>query len=344
MVVVQNNLRTHFLKAANVGIMTSVGQWKTPHSTLLTPHYLRESALTDKGVCASLGLFDGVHIGHRAIISAANEYADKNNLTSAVITFAQPPCVIPGKSGQGALTTLEQRMELYRQLGTSVCFTLNFEEIMNLTPEEFVRDILVEKLNVRTVFCGFNYRFGKGAAGDTAELKRLCGEHGTSVYVVQPVRSGAEVVSSARIRALINAGDVKAANELLCRPFEVKLPVCEGRHNGRKVGIPTINQIPPKSFVSPRHGVYASYTIIDGARHRSVTNVGVRPTVGGESENYETNILDGYSGELYGQTVRVQLIDFVRDERRFSSLEQLSEQIRRDIAYIDDNNILSDAQ
>lgn len=290
-------------------------------------------------MCAALGCFDGIHTGHRTIISKMCDYAHKNNLVSSVFTFTDSPAVLLGKASHKVLTCQSDKLSILDKLGVEKCFSLDFTNLMNTSPESFVKDILVDTLNVKAVFCGFNYRFGKNAAGDTQLLQKECRKFGVSVFVNEPICINGIVVSSSKIRELIESGNIALANKLLGRPYSICLPIVEGKHNGRTVGIPTINQTPPAEFVTPKFGVYASFAIIDEKRYESITNVGIRPTVGGGEKNYETHILGEFNSELYGQAVRTQLLHFVRSERKFSDLQELSKQIKRDIDYIYNNNL-----
>lgn len=290
-------------------------------------------------LCVALGAFDGIHIGHRTIISAMCEYAQKNNLDSAVFTFSDSPSVVLGKNTAKTITSQSDKMNLLEKIGVNKCFSLKFIEIMNVTPIEFIEEILIKKLNAKAIFCGFNYRFGKKAIGDTKLLKNICNKHNVEVFVTEPVCIDGDIVSSSKIRELIENGKIELANKLLGRAFSIELDIVEGKHNGRKVGVPTVNQIPPNGFVVPKYGVYASFAEFSGKKYPSITNVGIRPTVGTGGLNYETHIIENFGEELYGQTVRTELLSFVRSERKFNDLKELSEQIQKDIKYIYDNNL-----
>lgn len=289
--------------------------------------------------CVALGAFDGIHVGHRTIIASMCKYAEQKGLDSAVFTFSGSPAVLLGKSEAKMLTGQPDKMRILEHLGVDKCFSLDFLQIMMMPPTEFIEELLIQKMNVKAVFCGFNYRFGRNALGDTALLEEVCGKHNVEVFVTAPVCLGGSVVSSSRIRELIENGEMALANRLLGRPFSVELDIVEGRHNGRKVGIPTINQTPPGDFVVPKLGVYASFAVFNGKKYEAITNVGVRPTVGKGGLNYETHIIGDFNEELYGQAVRVELLAFVRSERKFNNLSELSEQIKKDIKYIYDNDL-----
>lgn len=292
--------------------------------------------------CVALGFFDGVHKGHQTLLRAMKKYADEHALTPCVFTFSTSPCAALGKAESRALNTFEERMNAIGEYsGARCCCAVDFAKYKDVPAESFVEDILIGKLGARAVFCGFNFHFGKKAAGDAELLTSLCAKHGVSVFVTQPVCADGDTVSSTRIRRLIETGAMHEANTMLAHPFCIEGVILHGKENGRTVGIPTINQALPEGFVIPRFGVYASCVTVDGTRRRAITNVGIRPTVTGEDAprtasdiNCETHILDGLDEELYGKNVRTELLWFERDERKFRDLNELAEQIRRDIAHI----------
>ena len=285
--------------------------------------------------CVALGFFDGMHTGHRRLMLSMKKYAAENDLLPCVFTFSDSPCALLGKAESRALQTFKQRIAAVEEFsGAEKCFAVDFEKYRDVAAVEFVEDILIGKLNARAVFCGFNFRFGKNAQGSTELLSDICKRHGVSAFVIEPVCADGETVSSTKLRRLIREGKVAAANELLAHPLCIDGEIIHGRENGRKVGIPTVNQDLPEDFIVPRFGVYASRVTVDGKKYRSITNIGTRPTVNGSGVNCETHILEEIGGELYGKSVSTELLGFVRDERRFDSLEQLAEQIKLDIAYI----------
>ncbi len=291
--------------------------------------------------CIALGCFDGIHIGHQRIIRSMCSYAKENSLSSAVFTFDVSPAALLGKSRRRTLLSIQDKMKTLEEIGTEYCFSVDFSSVRNISPDDFVKTILIDKLGVQAVFCGFNYRFGRNAEGTSDILLELCQKYGIKAFVSSPVCYGDQAVSSSRIRDLIENGDILTANRLLGRPFSVEQIITEGKHNGRTVGIPTINQNLPEGFVTPRFGVYASFVYIDGKRYEGITNVGVRPTVNGDHKNIETHILGRFYGDLYGKHVRTQFLDFVRDEKKFDNLEELSVQIKKDIDKVQKSSIFN---
>lgn len=273
----------------------------------------------------ALGIFDGVHIGHRAVISRA---AGIEGMHTAVFTFEQPPWALPKESAWELLSP-SARTALLETLGVEELFQADFESLRDMTPEEFVRVILRDTLQARVVACGYNYHFGKDGTGDAALLHRLCEELGIEVREVPAVLVDGQPVSSSRIRRCIEQGEVRQAARLLGRSFTLDFTVVGGRRLGRLLGTPTINQPLPPHFVRPRYGVYASSVEVGGRVSHGVTNIGVRPTVGAPGPLAETWIAD-FHGDLYGQNVPVSLVKFLRPETRFASVEDLQKQILRD--------------
>ena len=273
---------------------------------------------------AALGDFDGVHIGHREVIGAALSAARELSLSSAVWFFSDSP-----KNKSGRLTGNEEKIKLFSSLGVDIAICVDFDDVKNLPPEAFPKKCLVP-IGCRGIVCGFNFRFGKDAAGDTALLETLCSEENLFFKAVPPVVSCGITVSSTAIRAFLAAGDVKRASEMLGRDFSLSTPVSHGRSLGTKLGFPTINQNFETGCAVPRHGVYFTVAEYDGKLMPSVSNVGSRPTVGGHVCRLETHILN--CGEnFYGKTVTVRFSEFRRDEVRFSSEDELVAAVKEDV-------------
>ena len=251
-------------------------------------------------------------------------------LLPVCLTLAESPkAVIAGKA-LPFLMTREDKLRALEQIGIEHVFFTDFRAIMNLSAREFFERILVNTLRAKKLYCGFNYRFGKNAEGDTEVLKRLCDEFGVELTIVPPEKDNGEVVCSTLIKRLITEGDVRRANDLLCGTFGVKETIHHGKHIGHTLGTPTINQPMTKGLIAPKFGVYASVvTLEDGKEYCGVTNVGVKPTVGGKTPLWETWMPQYKGGEIYGQTADVRLIEFIRAEKKFESLDILKEEILR---------------
>lgn len=279
-------------------------------------------------VCA-LGFFDGVHKAHSKILSECVSYGKEHGLKSVALTFEKSPGEYFGKEIK-YLTSRSQKEELMKALGIDeVCSLPCDEKMLSLSPEEFIDNILVDKLGAKALLCGFNYTFGKGAQGNTQMLEALCNERGIKVFVLPCMEDGDITVSSSNIRHALSLGDIEKANKLLTRPFEVIGKVEKGKELGRTLNFPTANIYPEKSFPDIPYGVYATKTKIDNAEYISVTNVGVNPTVGDKNLRIETYIL-GFEGDIYNKCISVKFYKFLRGEQKFPSVIKLKEQIEKD--------------
>ncbi len=277
-------------------------------------------------VSVALGTFDGLHIGHRAVITAdKTEYSRR-----VVLMFCEHPQKVLNGVSPGELVTHKKCEELLHKWGVEPIYT-DFSVIADYSPREFFEKIIVGKLHADAVSCGFNYRFGKGAVGDTELLNKLCAEYGIKLTVCDAVEYGGAPVSSTRIREALRSGDIRSANLMLGRCYSYAFEVVHGDERGRTLGSPTINQFFSEDMTVPQFGVYASFTTVDGVKYPSVTNIGVRPTVGSSKERSETHII-GFSGDLYGTFPEIELVEKLRGEKKFSSFEELSENIADDRA------------
>ena len=276
------------------------------------------------GAFVALGTFDGLHLGHKAVITAEKtEYQRK-----LALMFTKHPQLSLKGEAPGALITPEKEKEILSGWGVTAEY-IDFSQICNLTPEAFVDDILIKKYNASSVACGFNYRFGKDAEGDAKALLRLCAEREIKVTVVDAVEYENETVSSTRIRQALREGRMKDVKNMLGRYFSYDFLVVHGDERGRVLGSPTINQFFDEDFAVPQFGVYASFTVVDGKTYPSVTNIGVRPTFKNSEKRSETNIL-GFNGDLYGKHPEVFIVEKMREEMKFSSLDELKSQIDKD--------------
>lgn len=286
------------------------------------------STIFENRTAIALGFFDGLHLAHMQVIKPVLDAYREKGLVPCVLLFDKHPQSVLSASRVPFLLEDEKRNSILSSLGVKTVF-LKFEDIKNLSPEEFIKNILVEKYNVAFVSCGYNYRFGKKAQGDVELLRTLGEEYGFEVSVCENTRLDNESVSSSAIRRAIADGDIIKANKMLGREFSFSAEVFDGDHRGRLLGAPTINQYLPEGIAVPKFGVYASVAIIDGKEMPSVTNIGNRPTFDGVSVRSETYIID-YSGNLYGKTVEVRLFDFIRAEKKFADANELKVQIASD--------------
>ena len=294
---------------------------------------LAEYPTKSRGTAVALGFFDGVHLGHRAVIKGC----EGMGLDTVALTFDKNPAGVLGRNDPPKLTDNLRKAELLSEIGADDIIFADFESIKDMSAEDFVTEILCKKLNARAVSCGYNYRFGKGGSGDTALLMRLCGKFGIKVNVIDAVTLNGEKISSSRIRELIAGGDTEKASHMLGYPYSIMGDISSGNHIGRMMGFPTVNIPIGEGMVVPRYGVYASKVMIDGVGYIGATNIGVHPTAGiNDKPLCETFIIDFGGGDLYGKYAVCELYDHIRPEKRFSSLDELQEQISRDCEKIKD--------
>ncbi len=278
------------------------------------------------GTSIALGNFDGVHKGHAEVICHA---VNSTTLTSVVLTYKHHPLwVLTGRTVQ-LLTPPSIKGKEIEKLGIEVFINIDFELVRNLSPEEFLL-LLKEQLNCKKISCGYNFRFGKDRTGNTETLIKLCEKHNIEVNITQSILEDGDAVSSTRIRKELMDGNITMANQLLGRNFGFDFTVITGDQRGRLMGTPTINQRLPEDFIKPKFGVYASLVTIEEKVYQAITNIGLRPTFGEAKAGAETFIID-YSGNLYGQNIYVELTDYIRDERKFTSAEELKRQIAADV-------------
>ena len=285
----------------------------------------------DRPLVVALGCFDGVHAGHTSLISKAIDTARRQNALSAVFSFTEPPKNYFFRASATLLTPFYEKKRLMRALSPDLFVCVPFDaNIADLSAEDFFVKILLKKLNAVHLVCGFDYRFGKGGKGDAKLLEELCSKYDVGLSVISPVIINGITVSSSEIRRLLGDGDVRTAAVLLGRRYSIYSTVVDGQHLGRTLGFPTINQLFEKNSTPLRRGVYLTKVRIGHSVYSAITNVGVRPTVDGETLCSETHIFD-FCGDLYGKCIRVEFVDFIRPERKFASVEDLAKQVLSDI-------------
>jgi phosphoribosyl 1,2-cyclic phosphate phosphodiesterase len=287
-----------------------------------------------RGSVVAIGNFDGTHLGHQRVLGFTLTTAKDTGAVATALTFEPPPLkVLRPESAPLRISTNQQRMEWFGALGMEAAVVLPFtKELAQLEPDEFVAEILARQLSVKSVVVGDNFRFGHRQAGDVKFLRELGMHYGFGVVVHTPVVIDGEIVSSTLIRKKILGGDVTHAARLLGRPFVLTGEVVPGSGTGRKFTFPTLNLKPAQELL-PAKGVYITRTVLEGepSSHRSVTNIGVRPTFNGSGVTVETHLLH-YSGNFSPKWIEIRFWKRLRDERKFSGAEELREQIARDIA------------
>lgn len=280
----------------------------------------------------ALGVFDGVHLGHRAILGTAVTRARAAGLEALACTFDRHPMeILRPERAPRPITTPEERLALIGETGIEAVVVLPFtRELAGMEPEAFVKDVLLGRLRAREVVVGNDHRFGQGARGDARLLESLSGRLGFQAHVVAPLTVDGVTVSSSEIRAALQRGDVTAAARFLGRPYAIGGVVTSGAGRGRTLGFPTANVEPDRPLLLAR-GVYRGRMLLDARESQpAVVNVGVRPTFDETTLFVEAHLLD-FTGDLYGRTVRLEFLERIRDEMRFPSVEHLKAQIARDI-------------
>jgi riboflavin kinase / FMN adenylyltransferase len=286
------------------------------------------------GTVLTVGSFDGVHLGHQAVLSEVARRAESARRASALVTFEPHPlAVVNPQAAPPLLTTGAERREMLAQLPVDYAYFLRFDHhLAELSPEEFVRGVLLARCQMRELVFGYDHGFGRGRSGDVETLRRLGSQLGFAVDVVPPVDLGGEPISSGRIRRAVAGGDLRTAARLLGRPYRMTGRVVEGERRGRLLGVPTINlgDLPAEKLLPP-DGVYAVWVEWRGGRVGGMMNQGAKPTFGDARRSIEAHLF-GFDGDLYGEWVRFEWVERLRDVRRFESALELQEQLARDRA------------
>ena len=283
-----------------------------------------------EATATALGNFDGVHLGHQELIREAVKQAREKGLKSAVFTFSNhPKNVISGTNMVKNIIYNDEKEEILESMGVDYLFSLDYtKEFGSLSPQEFTAELLVKHFRVKHVVCGFNYRYGYKAQGDSQTLIEQGCILGFDVSVMDAVPLEGSVVSSTLIRGLIAQGEMEECSRYLGRNYSIGGTVIEGNHIGRTIGFPTCNITVDETMVAPASGVYVTCCRVDGQTYPAITNVGSKPTIGLYHKNVETHLLD-VKVDLYGKDIRVEFLKKLRDERKFDNIEALTEEIRR---------------
>lgn len=281
----------------------------------------------------ALGFFDGVHLGHGALLERAKQVAKEKDISASVLLFDRHPSQILAGSPTPLLnTTAERKMLLSRFYEMDEYLNLTFDEkCASLSWDKFISEVLIEKFGAVHLVAGFDFRFGRFGKGDSNLLRAFCREKGIGCDIIDPVEVKGEIVSSTLIRAYLDQGHIQQATALLGHNHFLSAPVMRGKQLGRELGIPTINQNFAENACVPRYGVYKTRVYVDDKTYIGVTNVGVRPTTeASDVPRLETYILN-YDGDLYAETVTLEFLEFIRAEQKFDNIEELKQMIQKDI-------------
>ena len=290
-----------------------------------------ENANIMRPTVLTLGVFDGLHLGHQKIMHTVVERAKAANAIATAITFdPHPRAVLHPQSAPPLLQTLDQRLANFEVLGIEQAIVIHFDpEFASQSAEEFVVDLIHDRLHAKEVYLGKGFAFGRGRGGNIELLRKMSGELGFTADEVGEVKLRGHRISSSRIREQLSLGHVNLVRRMLGRPYGVEGVIIRGDRRGHTIGFPTAN-LHPHNRVIPKFGVYATATLIDGVWRRSITNIGVRPTFGKDTEpSIESYIFD-FDSELYGDVLRVRFLHRLRDERKFNGIDELKTQIKDD--------------
>ena len=283
-----------------------------------------------KNTVAAIGNFDGIHIGHKRILQSLVSEAKKHNLFSLVLTFSPHPERYFGKKPVKMIQTIDQRLEEIEKFDIHMTCVLPFsKDIANLRSQDFIQKILMDKLSAVEIIVGHNFRFGKNRTGDVKELHRLSALWDFKFLSIPSEKIEGRVISSSLIRRFLLKGEIEEANAFLGHPYVIEGTVIKGQSRGKNLGFPTAN-ISCKNEIIP-HGLYLSYTVSQGQRRPSLTNIGTSPTFGPSETHVESHIID-FNENLYGQSQKIQLLKKLRDEIEFRHPDKLVEQMKKDLA------------
>lgn len=282
-----------------------------------------------QNLAIALGYFDGVHIGHRAVIKSAVDFAKKNNTKSAVITFSDHPyCYFKGVCPKYILTR-EEREKRIASLGIDYLYELNFEDFAHLTAKEYLNNILINHFHPISISTGWNHNFGKNKSGNVNFLEEQAKNYNYKYFKIPPQKINNEIISSTKIRKLLSEGNIEKANLMLGQNFSIEGEIVKGNQIGRTIGFRTANLVYPPELIELPYGVYA----VDTTYGKGIANFGIRPTLNDSHTSLEAHILN-FEKDIYGEIINVNFNKMIRTEKKFPSLDALKKQINLDINQI----------
>lgn len=283
----------------------------------------------------ALGNFDGIHIAHKKLILEMVISGKKSGLKPSILLFsAHTKQTLEGKS-PSVLTSIEQKIEMLKELGVEVIYKIDFDDkLRKLSPNKFVTEILINKLNSRLVCVGFDYRFGFKASGDSNLLKNIGKKYGINTIIIDPIYKD-NIISSTRIRKLIEEGKIETANDMLGYEYSIIGKVVDGNKVGTKLGFPTANLDPITNYIIPKLGIYETNITIGDKTYLGATSIGTNPTFNADTLKIENHIID-FNDNIYGEMIKVGFIRYLREEIKFDNIDDLKQQINKDI-----DNIIS---
>lgn len=286
----------------------------------------------NKGLSLAFGFFDGVHIGHQAVIKSAVDFAHENGVKSAIVTFQDHPCCFFYDVKPKYIIKHHDKVKLFEDLGVDYLYSIKFDEYLAMmSASDYLRDVIIKNFAPTSISTGFNHSFGAKRSGNVQLLCTMQREFCYKYFEVPPVLFHDEVVSSTRIREDLALGNIELVNQMLGYDYFLEETIVEGQHLGRRIGFKTANLIYPDNLVEIGRGVYKVFVEYNGDLYPGIANYGLRPTV----DNYEKPVLEvhifGFDKEIYGEKIKVTFLKKIRDEKKFGSLDELKSQIQEDI-------------
>lgn len=282
----------------------------------------------------TIGNFDGLHKGHQVLIKEAVKSANTKGIKSVLFTFENHPSNYFAKSPIKNIITNKEKLNRVKRLGIDIVVMIPFDEYMTkISPIEFVKEILIEKLGAKKIVVGHDFTFARKKEGNTKLLEKLSNEYGFELEIINPIKINDIRVSSTYIRQLVAEGCVEKVKEYLGYNYEIKGQVIKCKQLGRTIGFPTANIEISDDLLIPRNGIYVTRVYVDGNVHYGATNIGYNPTVNGDKLSIETNILN-FDEDIYEQVIKIEFLERIRDEKKFNSLDELKAQLKKDTDYV----------
>lgn len=286
-----------------------------------------------KNLSMALGFFDGVHIAHQKVISKAVDFAKKNNIKSAVITFKNSPADYFKNTKTKTILSLDDRLKFIEKLGIDYVFVIDFKDVAKIEADDYLKNIILKNFSPKAVVTGFNHTFGHNKKGNGKLLKDFSKEFNFEYFEIMPETINNEIISSTLIKKYLSEGNLSKANSFLGKNFFIKNKVITGKQIGRTIGFKTANLVYPENIVDIKNGVYGANVIYKDKNYRGILNLGVKPTITDLNERIlEVNIFD-FDKDIYGEDLKIEFEEKIRDEKKFSSIEELKSQIQKDIEY-----------
>lgn len=293
-----------------------------------------DEVINVENTVVTIGNFDGIHKGHIKLIKEAVKEAKTKNYKSVVFTFENHPMRYFRADSIKHIITNEEKVKIFKNLGVDIVFMIPFDEYMTkISATDFVKTILHEKLKCKMVIVGHDFTFARNKEGNASLLESLGKKYNMKVKVIEPIKIKGRRVSSSYIRNLINDGNVSEIKDFLGRNYFLEGEVIHARKIGRTIGFPTANLKAEDKLIIPKNGIYAVKVYIKNKVYYGATNIGYNPTVNGKTLSIETNIID-FDEEIYGEIIKVEFLDRIRDEKKFNSLDELKSQLRKDVNFV----------